>query len=175
MPYTIRTSARARYVRLSILPDGTIVVTTPVRFREESVARFVKRHDAWIRRNVERAKLRRVVRLNRAEIPRLKRAARALAEELCARYATRYGFSYRKITIRAQKSRWGSCSRSGNLSFNYRIAALPKALAEYIAVHEVCHLGELNHSPAFWRLVAREIPDFRDRRKALRSLAFIYC
>ncbi len=174
MPYTIRSSARARNLRVSIYPDGAVVVTAPARFGEKSIARFVAQHDAWIRRHVERAKNRTVICIARADIPRLKREARACAEELCARYAQRYGFPYNKISVRAQKSRWGSCSKSGNLSFNYRIAALPKELAEYIVVHEVCHLGQLNHSRAFWQLVEREVPDHRKRRLALRSVAFMF-
>src|SRR4051812_20805718 len=64
-----------------------------------------------------------------------------------------YNFKYNKITIRNQVSRWGSCSKGRNLSFNFRIALLPKEIADYVIVHELCHLGEFNHSKAFWDLV----------------------
>lgn len=81
-----------------------------------------------------------------------------------------YGFAYNRVAIRNQRTRWGSCSKRGNLNFNYRIASLPLHLADYVIVHELCHLGEFNHSPQFWNLVARAIPDHRERRKELRGI-----
>jgi hypothetical protein len=78
-------------------------------------------------------------------------------------------FLFNKITIRNQSSRWGSCSRRGNLNFNYRIALLPPELADYIIVHELCHLGEFNHSEKFWNLVERTIPNWRELRARLKE------
>lgn len=79
-----------------------------------------------------------------------------------------YGFTYKRVSIRNQKTRWGSCSSQGNLNFNYRVIFLPKELVDYIIVHELCHLGELNHSAEFWSLVARALPNYRESRSALR-------
>ena len=79
-----------------------------------------------------------------------------------------YNFLYNKITIRNQSSRWGSCSRKGNLSFNYRLALLPPELADYIIVHELCHLGEFNHSKKFWDLVEKAIPNWPKLRAELK-------
>ena len=81
-----------------------------------------------------------------------------------------YGFQYNKINIRNQKTRWGSCSKKGNLNFNYKIALLPEKYADYIVVHELCHLKEFNHSRSFWNLVARTIPDFRERKKRIKNI-----
>ena len=75
-----------------------------------------------------------------------------------------------RISIRAQRSRWGSCSSKKTLSFNSRLAVLPIELVEYVVVHEVCHLLEMNHSPKFWRLVESVLPDFRKRRAALKRI-----
>lgn len=80
-----------------------------------------------------------------------------------------YNFSYKKITIKNQFSRWGSCSRKGNLNFNYRIALLAPELADYIIVHELCHLGEFNHSKKFWDLVATTVPNWRELRATLKK------
>ena len=99
-----------------------------------------------------------------------KRAARELAARRLAHLNRAYRFSYRRIFIRNQRSRWGSCSERRNLSFNYKIILLPPALADYILVHELCHLEEFNHSPRFWALVERAIPDHRAHRLALRTL-----
>lgn len=79
-----------------------------------------------------------------------------------------YNFKYNKVTVRNQSTRWGSCSKSGNLNFNYKLALLPENLVDYVVVHELCHLGEFNHSKNFWDSVARVIPDFKDRRQELR-------
>lgn len=86
-----------------------------------------------------------------------------------AHFNSIYNFTYHRITIRNQSSRWGSCSRKGNLSFNYRLALLPPELADYIIVHELCHLGEFNHSKKFWDLVEKTIPNWRILRNNLRE------
>ena len=79
-----------------------------------------------------------------------------------------YNFKYNKVTVRNQSTRWGSCSKSGNINFNYKLALLPESLVDYVVVHELCHLGEFNHSKKFWDLVARTVPDYKERRQELR-------
>lgn len=100
-----------------------------------------------------------------------KEQARALAHHKVAHFNTIYNFPINRIAIRNQKTRWGSCSRNGNLNFNYKIALIPEPLADYIVVHEICHLGEFNHSKNFWDLVARTIPDWKKKREELRRIA----
>lgn len=102
----------------------------------------------------------------------MKSRAVALATARCSHYAALYGLRYAKIAIRAQKKRWGSCSSRGTLSFNYKIAALPAHLADYIVAHEICHLREMNHSPRFWALVAESHPNYRQLRLELRATVF---
>lgn len=172
--YELRKSARAKALSLTVRADGSVLVTAPRFFGIEAIERFVEKHAEWIRLKVLAAEGRHVIRLARADIPRLKREALALAEERCGYYAARYGFTYGKITVRAQRSRWGSCSKSGNLSFNYKIAALPREIAEYIIVHEICHRGAFDHSRAFWALVEREVPEHKRLRTALRDIVFMY-
>ncbi len=79
-----------------------------------------------------------------------------------------YNFTYKRIFVRDNRSRWGSCSAAGNLNFNLRLTLLPPELQDYVVIHELCHLGELNHSPRFWALVARTQPHFKKIRKILR-------
>ena len=97
--------------------------------------------------------------------------ARALAYERIAFWNVHYQVVVGRIAIRNSRSRWGSCSKKGNLNFNYRIVALPRRLAEYVVAHELCHLAEFNHSPNFWSLVAETIPDHQIRRKELARIA----
>lgn len=80
-----------------------------------------------------------------------------------------YRLSWKRIAIRNQKTRWGSCSGKGNLNFNYKVALLPLHLADYIIVHELCHLAQMNHSKKFWDLVAQTIPNWQERRKEIRE------
>ncbi len=97
-----------------------------------------------------------------------KELARQLVMERLEHYNQFYGFKYHKVTIRNQKTRWGSCSKAGNLNFSYKIALLPPRLADYIIVHELCHLAQFNHSRAFWELVEQQFPDHRELRKQLK-------
>ena len=83
-----------------------------------------------------------------------------------------YNFKYKNITIRNQKTRWGSCSIKGNLNFNYRTFLLSEELMDYVIVHEICHLKEMNHSRSFWILVEEQIPDFKEKRKELKKYYF---
>lgn len=81
-----------------------------------------------------------------------------------------YNFKFNRVSIKNQKTRWGSCSKKGNLNFNYKIVLLPPKLADYIIVHELCHLKELNHSDRFWNLVAKTFPDYLKLRQELKNI-----
>ncbi len=100
-----------------------------------------------------------------------KEAARRLITERLRVWNAHYGFSFGRVAIRDQRSRWGSCSKKGNLNFNYRLLFLPLPLVDLVIVHELCHLKEFNHSSAFWALVEQTIPDLALRRNALRHHA----
>lgn len=106
---------------------------------------------------------------SRRDYQKYKEYARALVIERLAHFNISYNFTVGRISIRNQKTRWGSCSKKGNLNFNYKIALLPPELADYVIVHELCHLGEFNHSKNFWTLVERTIPDYRKRRALLKG------
>ena len=93
---------------------------------------------------------------------------RRIFAERAAYWNAQFGFSYGRIAIRDQKSRWGSCSRQGNLNFNWRLLLAPLAALDYIVIHELAHLKEGNHSPRFWALVAEKCPDYRQHRDWLR-------
>ncbi|MEK7131420.1 MAG: M48 family metallopeptidase [Patescibacteria group bacterium] len=105
-----------------------------------------------------------------AEYRKLKHQARGLVYEKISELNKFYNFSFNRVCVKNHKSRWGSCSKKGNLNFNYKIIHLPLELAEYIVAHELCHLQELNHSPRFWALVAKAVPDYKARRRKLKAV-----
>lgn len=86
--------------------------------------------------------------------------AAAAIEREARLQSERIGVRYNRITVRDQKTKWGSCSRKGNLSFNWRLVLFPPHVLRYIVIHELCHLRHFDHSPAFWNLVARHVPDY---------------
>lgn len=166
----VRVSARARRLSIRVLPGGQVRVTAPHGFPPGRLTRFLHEQRPWIERAAE-AMRRLPAAPPRAEARQAyalgKEAARRYAYAAIARLAPAYGVVPAGVSIRDQKSRWGSCSRDGRLAFNWRIARLPPRLADYVVVHELCHLLEFNHSPRFWALVARTMPDHRALRKAL--------
>jgi len=104
-------------------------------------------------------------------VPWLKAQARDEIEATAKKQAARMGVSFRSITIRDQKTRWGSCSNRGTLSFNWRLVMAPPAVLEYVVIHELAHLKQANHSKAFWQVVAQYCPDYKTARAWLRSNA----
>ncbi|MGD9641359.1 MAG: M48 family metallopeptidase [Elusimicrobiales bacterium] len=111
--------------------------------------------------------------LRRARLPRPSAAdrerARAIINARAAHWAALLGVKYNRIAIKGQRSLWGSCSRRGNLNFNWRLAAAPPEALDYVVVHELCHLREMNHSPRFWAHVASACPDYKTHRRWLRD------
>ncbi len=99
-----------------------------------------------------------------------KETARAVILERLVIISAECGIPYGKVAIRNQKRRWGSCSSLGNLNFNYKLSLLPTCLMDYVIVHELCHLRQLNHGPKFWALVALHYPTYREVELQLREL-----
>lgn len=117
-----------------------------------------------------------IIYLNPAEARRLeafkkryREEARRVIEERVAFYHSLTGGRYTSITIRDQRSRWGSCSSRGTLSFNYRLIFAPPDVLDYVVVHELCHLTHMNHSRDFWNMVTSIMPDYKMRKKWLRD------
>ena len=168
--YTIRKSRRARYARISVRCDGSVVVTQPQAVPLAAIESFVQEKADWITHAIALFIRHRIPRQSPpGEFAALKGASFALVKARIAVLNTFYGFPFRRISIRNQKTRWGSSSKTGTLSFNYRIAKLPPDLADYLIVHELCHLKEMNHSEKFWALVAQTIPCYRELRSLLKK------
>lgn len=170
--YELRSSRKARVMRLAIYGDGSLVVTKPWRLNENLVEHFLKQKIDWILKKIGTASKFTNPNLGRDNTRHFlenKEKALELVKEKLAYFNKYYQLQYNRINVRNQLTRWGSCSRRGNLNFNYKVLFLKPNLADYIIVHELCHLKEFNHSKNFWREVGKIIPDYQARRRELRD------
>lgn len=170
--YQLRRNKRSRRLRLSVYPDSSVVVTLPYRVNETIAENFLREKSAWLLDKILKIRVSgQVVSLKASKADFLKNKKKALdfVIERTAFWNRFYNFKYRKISVKNQKTRWGSCSRKGNLNFNFKLLFLPGHIADYVIVHELCHLQEFNHSSRFWKQVARTVPDYLAIRRELRK------
>lgn len=168
--YTLRESKRAKRVRLAVYCNGSVVVTSPFGVRQSIIDKFVSDKMQWIMGKVRffnNVKGKKIRTLSHDDYLKYKDEVFVLVEKRVEFYNKIYGYSFNKIYIKNQKTRWGSCSKKGNLNLNYKILFLPEDLRDYIIVHEICHLKELNHSQKFWNLVAKAFPEYSRIKKEL--------
>jgi len=160
-------------MRLTIYCDGSLNLTVPYSFSEKWAERFLREKSSWIARKIEEFKKYEnlpYIKSSRKDYLKYKKDALQLVAARIEYFNRFYGCEYNRISIRNQKSRWGSCSINRNLNFNYKIALLPEEYRDYIIVHELCHLREFNHSERFWDLVSKTIPDYKRLRKEVRRM-----
>jgi predicted metal-dependent hydrolase len=194
--YETVVSTRAKHLRISVAPDGAVAVTVPSKrpslffrtFSNADIDAWVESKREWIicvqvafaKKRERREK--QALRSPRIRLPKLRRGTRAyntareearrIITERLAHFNTFYHFTYGTISIRDQKTRWGSCSAIGNLAFNFRIVHIAPELADYLVVHELCHIKHHNHSAEFWAEVARTVPDYIYKRKELKRYSY---
>lgn len=172
--FKLKRKFRAKYLRLAVGHDGTLVVTAPKIYPVFLIKQFIISKTKWLVTAINKQKnshsLFKIKHTDK-QIKEYKKQARKIVLDRLEYYNQFYNLKYNKIFIRNQSTRWGSCSSARNLNFNYRICLLPAELADYLVVHELCHLAEMNHSRAFWTTVEKTIPDYKDRRKLLRKLS----
>ncbi len=160
MDVELRRSKRARRWRIEITPRGPRM-TVPERMPGREVDAVLEQHRAWIEEELGRRV--HVLGLDGAGLTEAD--GRALVAEraalIAAREAAAIGATFARVMVRDQRTRWGSCSTTGTLSFNWRLALAPPEVLDYIVVHEVCHLLEHNHGPGFWALVTERRPDWK--------------
>ena len=167
--YTLKRSKWARYMRLSVQAGGAVVLTVPHRVDVGTIERFLAKHTEWISKASEKMRHFKSLPVSgRRDYLKHKEATREFISERVAYWNQFYKFPYGRIAIKNTKRLWGSCSRKGNLNFSYALLFLPRELADYVVVHELCHLKEHNHSRAFWALVGRALPHYSALRRELR-------
>jgi len=156
---------RARRYLLRVEFDGRVRVTIPRGGSRREADAFARRHVEWVVR--QRAALSRDC-LSADDRGRLRARARADLPVRLRELAATHGLRVVQVSIRNQSTRWGSCSRDGHVCLNWRLVAMPDWVRDYVMIHELMHLKRLDHSPAYWRLVAAACPRFREARQWLR-------
>lgn len=168
LSYQIIRSDR-KTIAIHIMPDGSIIVRCPKRMRLEEVRSFVESKSTWIEKHLATRNRIEPNKLTEEQIKNLREKARQLVTERVQYYAPFIGVRYGQISIRMQRTRWGSCSSKGNLNFNCLLALVPSEVLDYVVVHELCHLKELNHSERFWSEVSNVLPDYKVQKKWLKD------
>ncbi|MEI7741119.1 MAG: SprT family zinc-dependent metalloprotease [bacterium] len=165
----------SRSLRLRIRDDGTVLFSMPMRASLRAAEDFIQSKAELILNALEKYRARggKTRTEKQTDYKLHHKRALAIACERVAYFAPQLGVAYKKISVRNQSTRWGSCSRTGTLCFHYKIAIMPPPVADYLVIHELCHLLEFNHSPRFWAHVERFSPDARQHRKYLRNISKI--
>ena len=209
VPYILKHSKKAKYLRMQIKNRGELEVILPRGFQITDAEKFLQKKSDWIKKHINQRKESRnkfyllgyeikvsqkydlfikrhkiSFKNNHLDITSptgstensvmiyeawLKKLAKKTLTERVRKIASELNFKVGKITIRGQKTRWGSCSTNGNLSFNYNLLRFRKEIIDYVIIHELCHLKEMNHSERFWKLVEGYYPDYKNLRKELKD------
>ena len=167
-----------RSFAIEIDRDKKIKVRVPRCASKAQIEGLLKEKQDWILRTldkidkrnaIEKSEENQIEKLEPEEVKRLKKEARERLTELTEYWAGRMGISYGRISIRGQKTRWGSCSSKGNLNYNYLLMLCPDDVIEYVVIHELCHRVYMNHSKRFWEKIEEFCPNYRQARKWLKQ------
>lgn len=168
--------SRRKTLAIEIKNDLRVIVRAPLFVSNVEIQRFVAEKSYWIEKTLEKVKAKNeqqkenpVPKLTEEEILDLKCKAAEVIAMRAEHYAKIIGVKYGRISIRSQISRWGSCSAKGNLNFNCLLMLCPKEVLDYVVIHELCHLKEMNHSKQFWSLVEHFCPDYNRFKKWLKE------
>lgn len=164
--------SKRKTIGLRVKDAQSIQVKAPYFTSETTIAKLLYEKRNWIEKTLLYQKQQNNLHIrefSEEEQKKYRGLARDVLTAKACRYASLMKVHYNRISIKDQKTCWGSCSQKGNLNFNWRLVLMPEAIQDYVVVHELAHLKELNHSPAFWCQVEAVIPDYKQRRKWLRE------
>lgn len=165
-------------VALEVSRDGVVRLRIPYQYPEKMALEFLERKRPWLFQAVEKVNQRQKKRkeaqavcpeITEAEEQAYRRQAKAILTQKADVYAKKLGVTYEKLTVKDQKTRWGSCSAKGNLNFNWRIVLAPEPVTDYVVIHELAHRIHMNHSAAFYQTIAAIMPDYRRQEQWLKE------
>jgi len=145
---------------------GVLQVRAPVFMTKGQIHQFIEKNQSWIEE--QKSKIQNST-LDPSKITEYKQLAKRTIPPRVQEFAEKYGFSYNTIKITSAQTRWGSCTSRKNLNFTYRLALAPQEVIDYVIVHELCHLRQMNHSSKFWSEVSAIMPDYKDQERWLKE------
>ena len=164
--------SKRKSLTIEVKPDMSVTIKAPTGVSFPFIKKFVLSRADWIAAKLdayEEAPKPLSYSFSEQQIKEYKKEARKRISHLVEKHAKIMDVSYGRISIREQKTCWGSCSSKRNLNFNWKLILMPEPIAEYVVVHELAHLFEMNHSKNFWKIVENYIPDYKLRRKWLKE------
>lgn len=166
--------SKRKTLSIEIKNDLRVVVRAPIFISNREIQAFIDEKSAWIEKTIEKVKVRNeqkklMPKFTTEEIHNLADMALEIIPKRAEYYAEIMEVRYGRITIRNQVSRWGSCSAKGNLNFNCLLMLCPKEVLDYVVIHELCHLKEMNHSKKFWSLVEHFCPEYKQHKTWLKE------
>lgn len=177
MEYQLIRSNR-KTIAIEVTREGSLIVRAPKRCAKRLIEELLREKEMWIlqkQREFQNRRLqleeqqRHASAWTETDYQKARERAKVVLEQKTRYYASCMQVSYGRITIRDQKTRWGSCSGKGNLNFNWRLILAPESVQDYVVVHELAHRREMNHSPAFWKIVEQVMPDYRMQKQWLKE------
>lgn len=147
---------RLRRLSLRVEPGGEIVVRAPKRVSDAAISKFVQEQKEWIQKQKNRMDV--MIPITKKELDVLKKISKIYLPERVRELAEKHSFSYRSVTCRHQKTRWGSCSHKNSINLNIEVMRLPIRLQDYIIIHELTHTIHKHHQKAFWDHLAKVLP-----------------
>ena len=174
--YELRRSKR-KTISVEISREAKVIVRAPLKMSVRDIEAFLSSKSAWITSHLEKASERLASlppKLTEDELAKLKTRAKNEIPIRVDRYASLMGLEYGRIALRTQKTRFGSCSSKKNLNFNLAIMLMPEEIIDYVIVHELAHIKQMNHSKAFWCEVERVMPDYKSRRDWIKANGINY-
>ncbi len=168
MNYSVVYSKR-KTISISI-KDGELLVKAPIRTSKKKIEEVIAKHERWINKHLESQRRKNEIfgSLTEKDISTLKREARKYFKVKIDFYSNLMGLKYGRMTITSAEKRFGSCNERGNICFSYRLMLYPEPAREYVVVHELAHLVEMNHSKRFYAIVEKVLPDYKERKRLLR-------
>lgn len=167
MEYDIIYTKR-RTLCLQVKNDLKIVVRSPKGISKKVIEKFVSDHTDWIKSQIEKLKALPSLPQSDDDINALKLKTKEIIAQRIDVYSKLMNLKPERVSISSAKKRFGSCSSKGNLNFSFRLALYPVEAIDYVIVHELAHLKEMNHSKRFWKIVEKYLPDYKERQKLLR-------